>query len=106
MIVLKKEQWVMNIETKKSQKFDSGRMIALLIIHLEYDCFRNSKLRTNPLNYTIITQKKEVEKKNILPPINEWFKISTTKEKRIQLKTNPLNYTMIILKKEKWVNNN
>ena len=38
-------------------------MIAILIIHLEYDCFKNSKLRTNPLNYTMITWKKEVEKK-------------------------------------------
>ena len=47
MIVLKKEKWVMNIEKKKSQKFDFRRMIAILIIHLEYDCFRNSKLRTN-----------------------------------------------------------
>ena len=38
-------------------------MISILIIHLEYDCFNNSKLRTNPLNYTMITWKKEVEKK-------------------------------------------
>ena len=68
MIVLKKEKWVMNIEKKKSQKFDSRRMIAILIIHLEYDRFRNSKLRTIPLNYTMIIQKKEVEKKNMPPP--------------------------------------
>ena len=34
-------------------------MLAILIIHLEYDCFKNSKLRTNPLNYTMINKKEK-----------------------------------------------
>ena len=68
MIILKKEKWVKNCYKKKFQKFDSGLMIAMLIIHLECDYFKNSKLRTNPLNYTMIAQKKEVDKKNIFPP--------------------------------------
>ena len=59
MIILKKEKWVNIIKRRNPRSFDSGLMIAILITHLEYDCFKNSKLRTNPLNYTMINKKEK-----------------------------------------------
>ena len=55
MIILKKE-WKQGAVYGKSQEVPLRRhSIAILIIQLENERFKNSKLRTNPLNYIMIT---------------------------------------------------